>query len=129
VSTWLFHGYFSLFSLTFKVFSTSSVNDTKAHMHNIISPLARKWGCSYTAFNRTVHPDLIQSDCHLSLEIERNGKSTAEGLEPAPITPSSGDAFALMAGTIKGVFGQETVVAPSGMHGESPRVPLASFVC
>ncbi len=93
------------------------MNATKAHIHNIIAPLARNWGFSYTAFNQTVYPDLVKSDRHLTLEIESNGKSPAIGLEPAPITPSTGDAFDLMAGTIKGVFGKETVVSPSGMHG------------
>ncbi len=43
--------------------------------------------------------------------------SSPEGshIEPAPLTPTKGGAFDLMAGTAKHVFGKETVVAPSGM--------------
>lgn len=37
------------------------------------------------------------------------------GLEPAPITPGDSDAFAFIAGTIKTVFGEKTVIAPTGM--------------
>ena len=38
-----------------------------------------------------------------------------EGLEPAPITPSEGPAFELLGGTIKKVFGEHVIVAPSAV--------------
>jgi hypothetical protein len=94
------------------------VDETKVHMHNILAPLARKWGFSYRAFGHEVYPDLVGGDHHITLEVQPIGKGEPVGLEPAPITPSDNSAFELMAGTIKGVFGNHTVVAPSGMFGE-----------
>ena len=37
------------------------------------------------------------------------------GLEPAPITPSTGESFRLLGGTIKKVFGDDVIVAPSAV--------------
>ncbi len=95
---------------------SSSVEETKAHINNIIEPLAKQWGFSYNAFNQSIF-SAKDASRRVKLEIQGNGRDGPEGLEPAPITPAKGDAFDLMAGTIKGVFGEETVVAPSGMHG------------
>lgn len=50
---------------------------------------------------------------HLNISIIQSERP--EGLEPAPITPGDTDAFAFIAGTIKTVFGKNTVVAPTGM--------------
>jgi Gly-Xaa carboxypeptidase len=104
------------------------VDETKVHIHNILAPLARKWGFSYKAFGHEVYPALLDGSHHITLDIQSNGKSKPVGLEPAPITPSNNDAFDLMAGTIKGVFGNHTVVAPSGMFGEFMRYPGALCV-
>lgn len=39
------------------------------------------------------------------------------GLEPAPVTPD-GPSFQLLASTIKGIWGNDTLVTPTGMYGE-----------
>lgn len=40
------------------------------------------------------------------------------GLEPAPVTPDNGPSFQLLAGTIKAVWGNDTLVTPTGMYGQ-----------
>jgi Gly-Xaa carboxypeptidase len=48
------------------------------------------------------------------LDIVRGAKETP-GLEPAPITPSDSESFELIGSTIKKVFGEDVVVAPSAV--------------
>lgn len=43
------------------------------------------------------------------------GNENPVGLEPAPITPSDGESFQLMGATIKKIFGDDVVVAPSAV--------------
>ncbi|KAJ9094391.1 hypothetical protein QFC20_006893 [Naganishia adeliensis] len=101
------------------MFGTSSIEETKQHANRILAPLAHKLGFEYIAFNQT-------SSCHgtsaagkgegkrVTLDIVRGAKRTP-GLEPAPITSSDTESFELIGSTIKKVFGEDVVVAPSAM--------------
>jgi hypothetical protein len=74
---------------------------------------------TFSAFEESSAPRFVnknttaKSPYHISIT-----QRTAEGLEPAPITPSSDRTFGFMASTGKAVFGDEVVVVPTGMYGE-----------
>lgn len=87
----------------------SSVNATLQHYTDLLAPLADKYGFSTTIFGESSK----HTSKHLTLEVV--GNEHKAGLEPAPITPGDSDAFAFIAGTIKAVFGDKTVIAPTGM--------------
>lgn len=79
-------------------------------MTDLLIPLAKKLDFTISPFeNRN------KSSHHITLSTP--GEFS---LEPAPITSADTKAFALMAGTAKHVFGEETIVAPSGMYGMYP---------
>jgi hypothetical protein len=88
--------------------------------------LAKRLNLEYIAFNETLtemYPvgrfsprKPTEFSGRMRLEV---GSENKAGLEPAPITPSDGESFKLMGGTIKKVFGEDVVVAPSAVsHGE-----------
>lgn len=94
--------------------STSSVNATIKHMNDILIPLAKKLDFTISSFDAPMHTN--KSAHHISLSV-----SGERSLEPAPITSGNTKAFELMAGTAKHIFGEKTIVAPSGMYGELGR--------
>jgi Gly-Xaa carboxypeptidase len=90
--------------------STSSVNETIQHVIDVLTPLVNSLNFTLSAFDNAPK----RSNSHVTLSI-LNGIS----LEPAPITPTDSKAFELVAGTCKTVFGEKTIVAPTGMYGTS----------
>ncbi|WVR07064.1 hypothetical protein IAU60_004103 [Kwoniella sp. DSM 27419] len=84
---------------------TSSINETLAHIVHTLMPLAKELGFALSAFDTV---DNSNATSRITL-------TWAAGIEPAPITPSSAKHFELMAGTAKHVFGEKTIVSPSGM--------------
>ena len=89
--------------------STSSVNATLDHVVSVLSPLARSLNFTFSAFGEGCNP----SSFHITLSAR-----SRLAIEPAPITASDTEAFELIAGTCKHVFGKNTIVSPSGMYGE-----------
>lgn len=97
--------------------STSSVAETKARVTETLLSVAHSYDLEFVAFNQT------QKACKhrkgkgpyrgkMRLEV---GNENPAGLEPAPITPSDGESFQLMGATIKKIFGDDVVVAPSAV--------------
>lgn len=64
----------------------------------------------------------------VTLDIVRGAKGTP-GLEPAPITPSDSESFELIGSTIKKVFGDEVVVAPSAVSSITSARGFAYTLC
>lgn len=86
----------------------SSVKATKEHWVNLLRPAAHALNFTFEAFG---HGD-ERSDFHVSLS-----DSGGHFFEPAPITSSEDKSFALMGGTAKAVFGEDAIIAPTGMFG------------
>ncbi|TXT13190.1 hypothetical protein VHUM_01591 [Vanrija humicola] len=93
-----------------RVSFVSSVNATRQHYLDVLVPYAKKLGFSVTAFGEGDE----RTDRHLTIESVPRGSES--GLEPAPHTPADAPPFELLAGTIKTVFGDDTVVSPTGMY-------------
>jgi Gly-Xaa carboxypeptidase len=112
----------NLLILYISVSSSSSVQATKDQVAHTLKPLAKRLNLEYIAFNETLtesrsidrfSPRKAPAYAgRLRLEV---GMENKEGLEPAPITPSDGLTFELLGGTIKKVFGEDVIVAPSAV--------------
>ncbi|GHJ89068.1 hypothetical protein NliqN6_5470 [Naganishia liquefaciens] len=103
-------------TINHRIAFTSSIEETKQHASRLLGPLAHKLGFDYIAFNETAS-GLVAGTTNgkrVTLDVVRGAKGTA-GLEPAPITPSDSESFELIGSTIKQVFGDDVVVAPSAM--------------
>ncbi|KAH8085208.1 putative Gly-X carboxypeptidase [Filobasidium floriforme] len=104
-------------TVNYRIDFTSSVAETKAKVTETLLSVAHKYDLEFVAFNQT------QKACkHRKSKGPYRGKMRLEvgnenpaGLEPAPITPSDGESFQLMGATIKKIFGDDVVVAPSAM--------------
>jgi len=93
--------------------STSSANETLEHILSVLTPVIKSLNFSVSAFDDSPK----SSPFHITLS--KSGK----GFEPAPITSGDSESFELMAGTCKHVFGEDTIVTPTGMYGQFPFFP------
>lgn len=96
--------------------STSSVAETKERLVSLVKPLARKMDFTFSAFDSHADSSSRHNNTKSAYHISISQRSI-EGLEPAPITSSSGKSFGFMASTSKAVFGDEVIVVPTGMYG------------
>lgn len=84
--------------------SLSSVDETVAHVVDLLTPLVKKLNLTF---------DVAGSHANTTVDVVRlHIEGTEHGLEPAPITPTEGAAFELVAGTTRHVF-PESIVTPS----------------
>ncbi|OCF36827.1 Gly-X carboxypeptidase [Kwoniella heveanensis CBS 569] len=99
-------------TVNYRISFTSSVNETISHVAKVLKPLAKDLGFTISAFESDA--DSIankgNSTSHITLTVPGG-----TGLEPAPITSATSEHFELLAGTAKHVFGEKTIVSPSGM--------------
>jgi hypothetical protein len=86
----------------------SSVSSTLSHISSVLAPVVHSLNMTFDAYGS--HPNATNGVVRLSVV-------KGSEIEPAPITPSEGEAWELMSGTVKHVF-EGAVVAPSAMIGE-----------
>ena len=94
----------------------------KAHIVDTVGPVAKRYNLSVDAFGKQI------GDAEYSYGQVILGDAFGTGLEPAPITPSAGNApYDLLSGTIRNVLTTSTraayenktiIVAPSILLGE-----------
>ncbi|KAF8849205.1 Gly-Xaa carboxypeptidase [Acephala macrosclerotiorum] len=85
-----------------------SVQGVLDHYEKILSPLAKKWGFSPQAPNeKTPSTTRIYKSSEARITITTHGD-----LEPSPPSDLTDKRFSWLAGTIRGVFGEDVVVAP-----------------
>ncbi|KAK6910063.1 hypothetical protein I203_104092 [Kwoniella mangroviensis CBS 8507] len=97
-------------TVNYRISFTSSVNETLSHVAQVLRPLAKKLGYTISAFDEPHSSHHENSTSHITLSVP-GGLS----LEPAPITSDRTKSFALLGGTAKAVFGNDTIASPSGM--------------
>ncbi|RXK38293.1 hypothetical protein M231_04466 [Tremella mesenterica] len=88
---------------------TSSVKETIDHFKSVITPIAEKLNFTLSAFDNSTKT----SEQHITIGVTSSGGQGQ--LEPAPITEPDTQAWELLAGTLRHMFGKETIVAPTGM--------------
>ena len=99
--------------INYRIDFQSSVNETLEHIASILEPVVAPLSLVFAPFGS--HPEVDNNVVRLSM-------FGTSGIEPAPLTPTEGPVWELMAGTTRHVW-PGAVVAPSGMIGASP-LPL-----
>ncbi|KIX05815.1 uncharacterized protein Z518_03787 [Rhinocladiella mackenziei CBS 650.93] len=98
-----------------------SVQAVKDHYVRLLSPWARKWNFKFHAFDGETSTQATNP----TIQSENNSDSgdltlTAQyELEPSPVSEVDDARFRALAGTIKGVFGDDVVVAPELLSGNT----------
>ncbi|KAJ7825060.1 hypothetical protein B0H14DRAFT_3110832 [Mycena olivaceomarginata] len=82
-----------------RIATQSSVNATTARDAQLVRDLAARFDLSVTAYGEQLTSAADAAAAYGTLEL-----SAPRTLEPAPVTPSSGSAYALLAGTIRATF-------------------------
>ncbi|KAJ3566918.1 hypothetical protein NP233_g6692 [Leucocoprinus birnbaumii] len=77
----------------------SSLEETRKRDTNLLVPLAQKFNLTFEAFGKTVIGDNGSSAGNLTLRAAFH-----DGIEPAPITSTTGPIFELLSGTIKATY-------------------------
>lgn len=87
-----------------------SVQSVKDHYQRILDPLTKKWGLE----PQTYHSEKEYSAAAAVWTSDRMKITVAtdRGLEPSPPSDPKDERFGWLAGTIRGVFGEDIVVAP-----------------
>lgn len=93
--------------------STSNVNETIEHVQQTLESFIHSLNFTLSSFDNSPK----SSPYHVTLSIPGGGRGE-RGLEPAPITSAEDPSFAFLAGTTKAVFGDDVIVAPTGMYGK-----------
>jgi Gly-Xaa carboxypeptidase len=105
-----------------------SIQDVKDHYDQIIFPLTKKWDFTYNGFNN-------ESSLESNLESRQNGSAPGtvsvialHEMGPSPVSDSNDVRFSWLAGTLRGVFGADVLVAPVLMTGAfNARFYFANF--
>lgn len=94
----------------YRIEFTSSVQETVDHVVGVLRPIIEKLNLTFEAPGEQLSSKTVDV---VRLTV---GNPSEMGLEPAPLTPTSGPAFELVAGTTRHVF-PKAIVAPSAMIG------------
>ncbi|GAA5996034.1 Gly-Xaa carboxypeptidase [Rhodotorula paludigena] len=92
-------------SVNYRIDFLSSVNATLERINSVVEPVVKSLGLNFSSYGS--HADIGNNVVRLSV-IE------GSGIEPAPLTPTEGPAWDLMAGTTRHIW-KDAVVTPSGM--------------
>ena len=114
-------------------FTCSSLDATKEHDTKTVQHLASHFNLSVKAFGKQLSD--VDAPAYGTLELS---DAFIDGVEPAPITPSSGDeagAYRLLAGTIKSVYrahhsvtdDDTVIISPGIMSGNTGMLQTLMF--
>lgn len=97
------------FTINHRINVGSSVETVLFHVAQLFTPTARKYNLTLNAFNNaTETPNSL------------NLRSSPTFLEPAPVTPTGpGTPFSILSGTTRALYGEELLVAPGIMTGNT----------
>ncbi|GAA5905525.1 M20 family metallopeptidase [Sporobolomyces salmoneus] len=97
-------------TVNYRIDFLSSVNETLFRISSILSPVAASLNMTFSAFEEDDGKSLDSPrKNHVKLSVRPGSE-----IDPAPLTPTEGAAWNLMAGSARYVF-PSSVVAPSGM--------------
>lgn len=115
-------------SIQHRIRFTSTIDETRQHYLDVLVPYAQQLNLSVNAFGQEYGLGPNASAAGTPGPSELTGGTgnpvpagnltialTGRSMEPAPITSSEGASFNLVAGTIKTVWGNNTLVTPTGM--------------
>jgi Gly-Xaa carboxypeptidase len=94
----------------------SSVKAIEDHLIDLIMPLSQSIKATFIAFDKEIYtPPEPENPWNTTIILA----TEKEPLEPAPVSPLNSSAWSVLSRTVKAVFGQETILAPSLMTGNT----------
>ncbi|WWC88913.1 uncharacterized protein L201_003828 [Kwoniella dendrophila CBS 6074] len=101
-------------TINYRLAFDTTTSEVQKLIAKAVRPIAANYGYGFSSFEH--EKDKNQSGRSLSLPHIKLAISDIEPiLESAPPTPSDSLAFALIGGTCKSMYGDDTVIAPTGM--------------
>lgn len=94
----------------------SSVREVEDHLVDLIEPLSKSLNATFVAFDKKIYTP-SESDNPRNTTITLS--TTPDTLEPAPVSPEDSYAWGVLSNTVKNVFGNEAILAPSLMTGNT----------
>lgn len=88
-------------------YSEDTVDDYHADVTALLLPLIKSLNLTFNAFDERAFTPAEVSKGNVTL--------SGTGRNPPPITKSEGEVWSFMASLVRGVFGEETIVAPKAM--------------
>ncbi len=96
-----------------------SVRTVKDHYLHILSPLAKKWNFGIKGFGSETRGNNIGT-----FTLTSN-----DDLKPSPVSDPGDARFEWLTGTLRGVFGEQVVVAPVLLTGDDTLSTNIEFSC
>jgi Gly-Xaa carboxypeptidase len=94
----------------------SSVKEVQSHLISLLTPLIKSLPATFIAFNQKLSsPSTFSNPQNTTVILS----TTPDTLDPAPVSPVDTYAWSVLAATVKDVFGQDVVLAPSLMTGNT----------
>lgn len=93
----------------------SQISDVKDHLISQLTSVAKSQNMVLDAWGHTAYTPSESTNSTGTIVLS----DLEDGLEPAPVSPYDSEAYKVFSGTIKQVLGQDIVVAPSIMTGNT----------
>jgi len=107
----------SVFALVnHRIAMESSVKQVQDHLTTLLTPFAKSLSANLISFKNTIYTPSAESNPRNTTITLSNSDDT---LDPAPVSPEEGYAWEVLSNTVKSVFGEETILAPSLMTGNT----------
>jgi Gly-Xaa carboxypeptidase len=94
----------------------SSVKEVQDHLVDLLTPLTKSFPATFIAFEKIVYsPPLSDNPRNTTVILSVTGDT----INPAPVSPESSYAWTVLTRTVKDVFGDDVILAPSLMTGNT----------
>jgi len=94
----------------------SSVKEVQNHLIDLLTPLAKSLPATFIAFSRNIFsPSQASNPRNTTIILS----TTPDTLNPAPVSPKDSYAWGILESTVKLVFGEDVILAPSLMTGNT----------
>jgi acetylornithine deacetylase/succinyl-diaminopimelate desuccinylase-like protein len=95
---------------------TSSIKEVEDHLIELLTPLTKEMPATFIAFNKEIYaPKEVDNPRNTTIILSAD----PHGLNPAPVSPDNTYAWGILSSTVKSVFGESVVLAPSLMTGNT----------
>lgn len=94
----------------------SSVNQVQDHLTQLLIPLAKHLSANLISFSHSIYtPTKDTNPRNTTITLSAD----ADSLDPAPVSPEDTSPWKVLSNTVKSVFGEKTILAPSLMTGNT----------
>jgi Gly-Xaa carboxypeptidase len=99
-----------------RIAMSSSVKEVENHLTDLLTPLTKEFPATFIAFDKKVFaPSQSENPRNTTIILS----TTPDTLDPAPVSPENTYAWGVLSSTVKNVFGEHVILAPSLMTGNT----------